>query len=959
MKTHAPQSGRTPRRIAHLAALLALAVGSQVGCGREFFREWANHDVSEAIFEKSRDPRWRLDMFSVDPPALSRFADPYDPDRPPAPPDDLASQALAPVPQWPDNRLITPVEGTGYLDMLESWRRERPQPAAAPAAPATPTPPPAPAPDAPSPFRPAPGTTPSPEATPGPEATPEMAPPPPVPESSPSEPPVPPTPEPSTTAPLDPPAPRPEGPQARTGSRDLAFRLVAAQQTPSPAPPTPTQETPTPTQETPSPAQETPAPPGAAPIPGQVPGPGTGPGQGSDLPLTQPDVRGGRTPFLPTPSIGMDPNPSNPDLSVPVNPRPDLTTEEYRASEAEGSELSGLLQTQRVDVNEAEAAGLPRDSRPFVLSIEQAFKLALVNSRVYQFRLEQMYLTSLALTLQRFAFEPQFVAGLSPVTGTSGGGLAVNPPNSFTYRTKETGDPTSVLNLGTVAGVGKLLSGGGRILASFASQVVFDFAGPTPRQPTVRSFLPLTFVQPFLRGGGRAVTLEPLTQAERNLVYDIRSFARFRQEFVVATLVGGGGGAGGGGGGGFTTSPNDDPIIGFLNVLQDLQTVENDLKNVAAFEQLYTVYQELIVGASSGVSQLQVDQIDSSLQAGRQTLVIDRTQYRNDLDQYKIQIGLPPDTPLTLDRQFTESFKQVFDEIDRWAISPKRELSDLPRIVAGLPVLEDVVVDGRSVQGIYRDSNNNEGKLEDLLQAGVRVALENRLDLMNARAALYDSWRQIKVTANGLQGVLNIAVTNQFLTPPNTTNPLAFVDTARQFQLVLNAELPLVRVADRNNFRTALINYQRQRRALQGTEDDLKFQIRQDIRNMQQQYLTFEIAKRNFVSQVRQKDQSFELIIAPPQSLEGSTQGAIQTTNLITAQRGILQLENSLVQNWLSYQVARLNLYRDLGTLPYDEWEAYHELFPPKSDRPGPGGPPLGARPAGVAAARPAQGGRP
>ena len=133
MKIHAPQSGRSPRRIAHSAALLALALGSQAGCGREFFREWANHDVSEAIFEKSRDPRWRLDMFSVDPPALSRFADPYDPDRPPAPPDDFATQALSPVPQWPDNRLITPVEGTGYLDMLEAWQRERPQPAAAPA----------------------------------------------------------------------------------------------------------------------------------------------------------------------------------------------------------------------------------------------------------------------------------------------------------------------------------------------------------------------------------------------------------------------------------------------------------------------------------------------------------------------------------------------------------------------------------------------------------------------------------------------------------------------------------------------------------------------------------------------------------------------------------------------------------------------------------------------------------
>ena len=104
---------------------VALSTGAPLGCTREFYREWANQDVSEAVFEKSRDPRWRMDLFSVEPPMLSRFADPYDQDVPPAPPDDPAAEALSPVPQWPDNRLLMPVEGTGYLDLLEYWRRDR------------------------------------------------------------------------------------------------------------------------------------------------------------------------------------------------------------------------------------------------------------------------------------------------------------------------------------------------------------------------------------------------------------------------------------------------------------------------------------------------------------------------------------------------------------------------------------------------------------------------------------------------------------------------------------------------------------------------------------------------------------------------------------------------------------------------------------------------------------------
>ncbi len=119
-----PRSNGAVLPLGWRAILVAFLVAAQSGCTREFYREWANQDVSEAVFEKSRDPRWRLDIFSIEPPALSRFAEPYDPDAPPAPPDDVAAEALSPVPQWPSNRLLVPVEGTGYRDLLEYWQRQ-------------------------------------------------------------------------------------------------------------------------------------------------------------------------------------------------------------------------------------------------------------------------------------------------------------------------------------------------------------------------------------------------------------------------------------------------------------------------------------------------------------------------------------------------------------------------------------------------------------------------------------------------------------------------------------------------------------------------------------------------------------------------------------------------------------------------------------------------------------------
>ena len=126
-----------------------------------------------------------------------------------------------------------------------------------------------------------------------------------------------------------------------------------------------------------------------------------------------------------------------------------------------------------------------------------------------------------------------------------------------------------------------------------------------------------------------------------------------------------------------------------------------------------------------------------------------------------MQWGLPPDTPLMIDRSLTKVFQQVFDAVDEWQRDPKRDLRDLPKFANRLPNLEDIVVDGRSVLGVYSASTVETGAnvvdeqdLEDLLIAAERTALEHRLDLMNARAQLYDAWRQIKVTANALKGVL-------------------------------------------------------------------------------------------------------------------------------------------------------------------------------------------------------------
>ena len=45
------------------------------------------------------------------------------------------------------------------------------------------------------------------------------------------------------------------------------------------------------------------------------------------------------------------------------------------------------------------------------------------------------------------------------------------------------------------------------------------------------------------------------------------------------------------------------------------------------------------------------------------------------------------------------------------------------------------------------------------------IVLRNRLDFMNGRAALVDSWRQIQVNADALQSVLNVTAVTRLVCP--------------------------------------------------------------------------------------------------------------------------------------------------------------------------------------------------
>ena len=454
-----PRSPKNFRRRLARAAMAGMALGAtlapQLGCGREFFRHWADQDVSEAVFEKTRDPRWRMDRLTIEPPALARFANPYDQDRQPAPPDDPAASALSPTPQFPYHQLLVPAEGTGYVDYLERCARY-----------VTPTPDPVLPNPTPPPgmngnnFIPPPGPSGIPPFVPGGNFGPDFNPL---------------TPNPLGTAPLPPGEPAAALPtsdnRARPQPKDKGV-LQAAFQTPGTAP----------------------AQPGTAPAAGlgvlgvQEPVAPIAPTARERTPVPEQDR-------IKLPAPTLDPGGRDP---VDINTVPIPRLEPGRRADRGGSSgFQAQLSPVLTSFNEALASGFPSDSRPYVITPAEALQLGLMNSRAYQFRLENVYVQALAVTLSRFGFQPNFYAGFAPQTGGSNGiGIPNNTTNNFNYRTKETiGGQNSTLSLGSAAGLTKFLSFGGRFAAGFANQTIFNFLSNNPSQPD-RHLVPADHLRP-------------------------------------------------------------------------------------------------------------------------------------------------------------------------------------------------------------------------------------------------------------------------------------------------------------------------------------------------------------------------------------------------------------------------------------------------------------------------------
>jgi hypothetical protein len=135
----------------------------------------------------------------------------------------------------------------------------------------------------------------------------------------------------------------------------------------------------------------------------------------------------------------------------------------------------------------------------------------------------------------------------------------------------------------------------------------------------------------------------------------------------------------------------------------------------------------------------------------------------------------------------------------------------------------------------------------------------------------------------------------------------------------LNFVAPLDQVAQRNNYRAALVSYQQARRAYMAFEDSVKFAIRQEWRQLNVIRTQFELTRKSVRINAMQYDQAVDATVQPA-GLNANTSNNNQSgLNLINALGGILNAQNTLISSWVSYEVNRLNIHRDMGIMQLDE----------------------------------------
>lgn len=203
----------------------------------------------------------------------------------------------------------------------------------------------------------------------------------------------------------------------------------------------------------------------------------------------------------------------------------------------------------------------------------------------------------------------------------------------------------------------------------------------------------------------------------------------------------------------------------------------------------------------------------------------------------------------------------------------------------------------------------------------LEIARAHRLDWMNNRAALVDTWRLIEFNAKRLESNLDVVINGELGTIGD--NVVKFSAEDSSVSAGIRFDTPFNRLVERNNFRQQLIFYQQSRRQLIQFEDGIHRGLRSLLRDLEQLRLNLEIQRRAVAISIRRVDQTRENLNRPtPPLVPGQpvpTFGPTSALNLLTALSDLRSSQNNFMSVWLNYHSGRMRLMRELGLMRMDD----------------------------------------
>jgi len=497
-------------------------------------------------------------------------------------------------------------------------------------------------------------------------------------------------------------------------------------------------------------------------------------------------------------------------------------------------------------------------NRPLRISLIDALQIAARNSPDYQSRKEDVFRVALNLDLQRNAFRTIFTA------------------QADSRLTRDTVRDETTLDTGGTVGVTRTLKNGLDISAALAVSLVSLLPGADTLSLGVDPSVSI----PLLRGAGRHIVTEPLTQAERDVIYEMWDFERYKRTFAVDI---------------------GQRYYGVLRQMDSLKNSENNYRS--AIQSARWSRRQADAGR---ISEVQVDQAVQRELSSRNNWISSQQRLKDSLDSFKAVLGLAPDALIALDPNDLEQLRKRSEEYVETVRAASKAGSAAEVPPADAPV------------NLVPPSVEEAGRYEIDESVAVRLALENRLDLRIANGSVYDAQRQVVVAADALKAGLNLGADARFA-GDDADGALSFQGT--QYSGLVSLDLPIdprSRTRERNTYRTSLINLERATRAVQDLEDQIKLSIRSELRTLLESRESLKIQAQSVVV-AEKRVRSATLFLEA---------GRAQIRDLLEAQDSLLSAQNSLTAAVVNYRTAELQFQRDLELLTITKEGLWEEFSP-------------------------------